>query len=169
MEQAAMTNEFVECWGAGNQGCNEPMQDRECRYSKVELIENTPARAVVHWRYALSDPHYNIYRNEWVDEYYVLYPDGVGVRQVNLWPNSNTRHEMFKVLLAKPPMVHTEQMYDDLFATLTNLKGESQSNKEFTGNKKFYKEFLATDTDFIARVHFKDRMHPFTVFSFRDD
>ena len=169
MEQAAMTNEFIECWGAGNQGCNEPMQDRECRYSTVELIENSPARAVVHWRYALSDPHYNIYRNEWVDEYYVLYPDGVGVRQVNLWPNSDTRHEMFEVLLAKPPMVHTEQMYDDLFATLTSLKGESHSNTEFTGNKKFYKEFLASDNDFIVEVHFKDRMHPFTVFSFRED
>lgn len=168
MDQAAMTNEFIECWGAGNQGCNEPMQDRECRYSNVELLENSPARVVVHWRYALSDPHYNIYRNEWVDEYYTMYPDGVGVRQVNLWPNSNTRHEMLEVLLAKPPMVHTQQMYDDLFATLSNLKGESHSNKEFTGNKKLYKEFLDSDNDFIIEVHFKDRMHPFTVFSFRD-
>jgi len=168
MDQAAMTNEFIECWGAGNQGCNEPMQDRECRYSRVQLLEKSPARAVVHWRYALSDPHYNIYRNEWVDEYYTMYPDGVGVRQVNLWPNSNTRHEMLEVLLAKPPMVHTQQMYDDLFATLTNLKGESHSNKEFTGHKKLYNEFLASDNDFIIEVHFKDRMHPFTVFSFRD-
>lgn len=169
MDQAAMTNEFIECWGAGNQGCNEPMQDRECRYSRVELLENSPVRAVVFWRYALSDPHYNIYRNEWVDEYYVLYADGVGVRQVNLWPNSDTRHEMFEVLLVKPPMVHTDQMVDPLFATLTGLKGKSYSNKEFTGNKKLYKKILAGDTDFIAEVHFKDRLHPFTVFSFREN
>lgn len=169
IEQAAMTNEFVECWGGGNQGCNEPMQDRECRYSSVELLENSPARVVVHWRYALSDPHYNIYRNEWVDEYYTLYPDGVGAREVNLWPNSNTRHEMFEVLLIKPPMVHTEQMYDDAFATLTNLKGESYSNKEFTDNKQLYKNHLASDDDFIIKVHFRDRMNPFAVFSFRDE
>ncbi len=168
VEQAAMTNEFVECWGGGNQGCNEPMQDRECRYSRVTLVENTPARVVVHWRYALSDPHYRIYRNEWVDEYYTMYPDGVGAREINLWPNSSTRHETFEVLLIKPPMVHTEQMYDDVFATISNLKGDTRSNKEFTGNKKLYREFLAADTDFIAEVHFRDRQHPFTVWSFRE-
>lgn len=169
IDQAAMTNEFIECWGAGNQGCNEPMQDRECRYSNVELLENTPARVVVHWRYALSDPHYRIYRNEWVDEYYAFYPDGVGVRQVNLWPNSNTRHEMLEVLLAKPPCVHTEQLYDKEFATLANLNGKEYSNKAFCQDKKLYKNFLKSGKDFIIEIHFKDRLHPFTVFSFRND
>ena len=169
IDQAVMTNEFIECWGAGNQGCNEPMQDRECRYITVDVVEKSPARAVVHWRYALSDPHYRIYRNEWVDEYYVMYPDGVGIRQVNLWPNSNTRHEMFEVLLAKPPCVHTEQLYEKEFATLSNLNGQGYSNKYFYNNKKFYYQFLEQSDDFIIEVHFKDRLHPFTVFSFRPD
>ena len=168
-DQAAYTNEFVECWGAGNQGCNEPMQDRERRYSRVELLESSPARAVVHWRYALSDPHYRIYRNEWVDEYYVLYPDGVGVRQVNLWPNSSTRHEMYEALLAKPPGVQTEQLFEEAFATLSTLGGESRSNKEFNANKDLYKSFLGKADDFIIEIHFKDRLHPFTAFSFRPD
>ncbi|MBN2093268.1 hypothetical protein JW964_26830 [candidate division KSB1 bacterium] len=169
VDQAAMTNEFIECWGGGNQGCCEPMQDRECRYSQVELLENSPVRAVVHWRYALSDPHYKIYRNEWVDEYYTLYPDGAGIRQVNLWPNSNTRHEMFEVLLAKPPGVQTEQLFEEKFATLSNLNGEGYSNKKFYESKKFYTEFLEKANDFVIEIHFKERMHPFTVFSLRDE
>lgn len=169
IEQAAMTNEFVEIWGAGNQGCSEPMQDRECRYSRVKLVENSPARVRVHWRYALSDPHYRIYRNEWVDEDYILYPDGVGIREVNLWPNSDTRHEMFEALLAKPPGVHTEQLFDNTFASLSNLEGEGYSNKYFYENKDLYEEFLNKSNDFIVEIHFKDRMHPFTVFSLRDD
>jgi hypothetical protein len=123
----------------------------------------------VHWRYALSDPHHRIYQNEWVDEYYVLYPDGVGIRQVNLWPNSSTRHEMFEALLAKPPAVQTEQLFEEKFATLATLEGEGYSNKYFYKNKKFYKEFLQTSNDFIVQIHFKDRMHPFTVFSLREN
>jgi len=169
VEQAAMTNEFIECWGGGNQGCCEPMQDRECRYSRVELLESSPARAVVHWRYALSDPHYKIYFNEWVDEYYTLYPDGVGVRQVNLWPNSNSRHEMFEALLAKPPGVQTEQLFDEKFATLSNLDGEGYSNKYFNEHRAHHQEFIKKSKDLIVEIHFKDRLHPFTAFSMRPD
>lgn len=168
-DQAAMTNEFIECWGGGNQGCNEPMQDRECRYSSTRIVENSPARVVVHWRYALSDPHYKIYNNEWVDEYYTLYPDGVGIREVNLWPNSNTRHEMMEVILVRPPGIQTMQLYDKEFATLSTLDGRSHSNMEFKENNKMYKDFLKSADDFIIEVHFKNRMHPFTVFSFRDE
>lgn len=168
IEQAAMSNEFVECWGDGHQGCCEPMQDRACRYSKVEVIENSSARVVVHWRYALSDAHYNIYKNEWVDEFYTIYADGVGVREINLWPNSSTRHEMFEVLLVKPPGVTTKQIFDKKFATMTNLRGEEYSNGYLSNHGDFYQEFIEKFREFIIEVHFKDRMHPFTVFSLRD-
>jgi len=169
VDQAAMTNEFVENWGGGNQGCCEPMQDRENRYINVEILESSPARVVVHWRYALSDPHYQIYFNEWVDEYYTFYPDGVGIRQVDLWPNVSTRHESFEVLLAKPPGVQTVQLFDEKFATLTNLKGKGYSNKYLNKNRDFHRDFVAKYKEFIVEVHFKDRMHPFTVFSLRED
>ncbi len=169
VEQVAMTNEFVEAWGGGNQGCNEPMQDRETRYIEVELLENSPARVKVHWRYALTDPHYNIYFNEWVDEYYYFYPDGIGGRQVNLWPNSSTKHESFEVLLAKPPGVQTKQLFDEAFATLTNLKGEGYSNKYLNKHRDFHRDFIAEHKEFVVEVHFKERLHPFTVFALRDN
>lgn len=169
VDQAAMTNEFVENWGGGNQGCCEPMQDRENRYITAQIVEQSPARVVVHWRYALSDPHYQIYFNEWVDEYYTFYPDGVGIREVNLWANVSTRHETFEVLLAKPPGVQTEQLFDEKFATLTNLKGKGYSNKYLNKNRDFHRDFVAKHKEFIVEVHYKDRMHPFTVFSLRDD
>ncbi len=133
------------------------------------MLENSPARVKVHWRYALSDPHYNIYFNEWVDEYYYLYPDGVGGRQINLWPNSSTRHESFEVLLAKPPGVQTKQLFDQEFATLTNLKGEGYSNKYLNKNRDFHRNFIAEHKEFVVEVHFKERLHPFTVFALRDE
>ncbi|MBM3482846.1 MAG: LamG domain-containing protein [Alphaproteobacteria bacterium] len=75
---------------SGNpEGCVEHMQDIHTKYSSVRIIESTPARVVVHWRYAPVSGHDNNWiANErsgfewWVDEYYTFMPDGTGVRKV---------------------------------------------------------------------------------------
>jgi hypothetical protein len=75
----------------GAQSCCEHMSDYQGRHSHVRLIENTDARVVVHWRYASVDvlyKHPNTCINEdgwgvWTDEYLIIYPDGVGVRNVD--------------------------------------------------------------------------------------
>jgi len=71
----------------GENGCIEHMSDKQARYSHVRVLENTPARIVVHWRYALTDVLYNIGETDpitnwgdWADEYYTIYPDGIAVR-----------------------------------------------------------------------------------------
>ncbi len=73
-------------------GCAEHMSDKQCRYSHVRLIENNTARVIVHWRY---NPCYITYGQanvdevtgwgDWVDEYFVIYPDVVAVRHQKLW------------------------------------------------------------------------------------
>jgi len=89
-----MTDQSLETWNTGKndtEGCFEHMQDRHCRFSHVRIIENTAARAVVHWRYAPVSSHDNTWRPDektgwevWVDEYYYVYPDGAGIRKV-IW------------------------------------------------------------------------------------
>jgi hypothetical protein len=91
-----MADQSVETWNSGKddtEGCFEHMQDRHCRFSHVRIIENTAARAVVHWRYALVSSHDNVWRPDektgweaWADEYYYVYPDGSGLRKVS-WNN----------------------------------------------------------------------------------
>lgn len=86
------TNEFVERrgWHSPNtEGCVEPMSDKQCRYSHVRIIENSEARVVIHWRYAPVDVHYEhpfiddrTGWFDWVDEYYVIYPDASGIRRI---------------------------------------------------------------------------------------
>jgi hypothetical protein len=67
----------------GPHGCAEHMADKRGRFNHVRLIENTDARVVVHWRYASIDVGYVFGRTGvWADEYYTIYPDGVGVRWV---------------------------------------------------------------------------------------
>jgi hypothetical protein len=83
-------NEFCETWG-DVKGCGEPMSDKQTRYSNVRVIESSPARCVVHWRYALADVFYDIARTDpatgwgdWADEVYTIYPDGTAVRDITL-------------------------------------------------------------------------------------
>ncbi len=78
-----MADQSVETGGTGK-GCCEHMSDKQCRFSHVRLIENTDARVVVHWRYASVDVLCQ-FPNEkcWTDEYFTIYPDGLGVRKVN--------------------------------------------------------------------------------------
>ncbi len=64
--------------------CCEMMSDRECRYSHVRVVHNSSARVVIHWRCALADPAYTICRNQWADELFYIYPDGVAVRNVTI-------------------------------------------------------------------------------------
>ena len=88
-----MADQSVETWHSGKddtEGCFEHMQDRHCRFSHVRILENTAARAVVHWRYAPVSSHDNTWRPDektgweaWVDEYYYVYPDGSGLRKVS--------------------------------------------------------------------------------------
>jgi hypothetical protein len=65
----------------------EHMSDKQGRYSHVRLIENTDARVVIHWRYSANDVLYSFIKEYgdagvWVDEYMIIYPDGVGIRKV---------------------------------------------------------------------------------------
>ena len=76
----------------GAQSCCEHMSDYQARHSHVRIIENTDARVIIHWRYASVDvlyKHPNVCRNPgdwgvWTDEYLTIYPDGVGVRAVDV-------------------------------------------------------------------------------------
>jgi Concanavalin A-like lectin/glucanases superfamily len=84
-----MTDQSGEHFGTGE--CFEAMGDKQTRYSHVRILENTPARAVIHWRYALASISHKIIHEtdtdagDWMDEYWTVWPDGVVVRKQVLW------------------------------------------------------------------------------------
>ncbi len=79
----------------------EPMSDKGCLDSHVRIIENTPARVVVHWRYQLANPehHWANYDDAsgWgdiADWYYYIYPDGVAAKRMRCYTSEpNVWHE----------------------------------------------------------------------------
>ncbi|MEM7298608.1 MAG: LamG domain-containing protein [Bacteroidota bacterium] len=84
----------------GDLGCMEHMSDKQNRYSHIRLIENTAARIVVHWRYALTDVSYKIANTnprtnwgDWADEYYYVYPDGYAVRLFKIHAEDRSEEE----------------------------------------------------------------------------
>ena len=112
-----MTDQSVEAWEHGDEdreGCFEHMQDRHCRFSHVRIIENTDARVVVHWRYALVSAHNTTWRPDpktgwecWIDEYYTIYPDASGIRRVS-WKKGSLGHpRQFQESL---PLLHPGQV-----------------------------------------------------------
>ncbi|HVZ96707.1 MAG TPA: LamG domain-containing protein [Chitinophagaceae bacterium] len=89
------TNEFDETgFTKTAPGDCEPMSDKGCWDSHVRVIENTPARVVVNWRYRQADPshHWANYDStsglgDISDWDYYIYPDGVACK-VMRWYSS---------------------------------------------------------------------------------
>lgn len=162
--------EFIECWGYGNMGCSEPMQDKENRFSRVRIVESSAARVVVHWRYALTDPNYRIFRDEWVDEYYTFYPDAVGVRQVDLWANSDVRHEFIQPQYVMSPGVLPAQVFERQPCRVFNLAGDEVfDDLDVPADKKPVKLDCDKWPEGVMRIKLKDRSHPFYTWVRRED
>lgn len=112
-------------------GCVEHMSDKQARYSHVRLIESSPARVVVHWRYALTDVLYNIGEQDpitgwgdWADEYYTIYPDGWAVRHILLHA-PRKRYSMSAPQVLNNPGERLEDNMSADAVTLANLDGAS--------------------------------------------
>jgi Concanavalin A-like lectin/glucanases superfamily len=132
------TDEFMEVYGnprcPDGEDC-EPMSDKQERYSHVRILENTPARAVIHWRYALSEVEkYDIADSatirdwgDWADEYWTVYPDGIAVRKSVLWSKAAGRDktEFQESIILIPPGETPEDNLNFNALTFANLKGES--------------------------------------------
>lgn len=130
------TNEFMETYGKGCPGAGdcEPMSDKQSRYSHVSILSSNDARAIVHWRYALSearnyeganaDPRTGWF--EWGDEYWTVYPDGVAVRkQVLHTPALDRTHEWQESIIIHGPGQRPEDNIEPDALTLENLAGET--------------------------------------------
>ena len=103
-------------------GCAEHMADKQNRFSHVRILENTPARVVVHWRYASANIMYQFQdRRTWTDEYHYIYPDGMAVRHVNY---HDRRTGWQDVQFFSQPGTVQEDNIDLQALTVANLAGD---------------------------------------------
>ncbi len=133
-EQSVETWEPPGC--TGGEDC-EPMSDKQSRYSRVSILESSPARAVVHWRYALAEtrkyqgavPDPNTGWFDWVDEYWTVYPDGVAIRKQILWGTDldRTPYEWQETIVINGPGQRPEDDIQPDALTLENMQGETHT------------------------------------------
>jgi hypothetical protein len=105
-------------------GCSEHMADKQIRHSFARIIENTPARVVVHWRYPCVDvSYYCANRMNWSDEYHTIYPDGTGIRKV-IWNKKYDQPGFQDIQFFTNPGETALDVMDIQAMTLANLKGD---------------------------------------------
>lgn len=105
--------------------CVEPLMDKDLRFGRVEIVESTPARVLVRWRYQSTDLHYQVWGDSAVEDY-CFYPDGFGTRVVTLTSDPKAEYELAEFILltpqdAYPFAVLPEDPVDALF-----LDGQAQ-------------------------------------------
>lgn len=113
--------------------CYEHMSDMLCRYSRIRLIANTPARVIVHWRNASVDIQYqwpsmdDLGRGIWTDEYWCIYPDGTSIRHQQTYNAKQTPViEMNQNEILHHPGQMMENVIMDEAVIVGNEKGELQ-------------------------------------------
>ncbi|OVE74752.1 hypothetical protein BVX97_06515 [bacterium E08(2017)] len=165
------TNEFVERRGShspNTEGCVEPMSDKQCRFSHVRIIENTDARVVVHWRYAPVDVHYNhpfIHPetgwSDWVDEYYTIYPDSIGVRKITA---HTTRPDMFmewhEAIVINQPGTRPEDNIELGAVSVANMKGKSRTYVWNENGSPLFDDPIDAN---IMKINLKAKHKPFAI------
>lgn len=169
------TDEFMETWGKvpcpGGEDC-EPMSDKQNRYSHVRILENTDARAVVHWRYGLcevasytcANPDPNTDWTDWADEYFTIYPDGVAVRKQVLWTsNLKDGHEFQETIVINGPGMRPEDNIQPDALTIGNMKGETAVYS--WGNNTPAWKMEKPENPNIQVVNLKSNWKPFQIVS----
>lgn len=184
------TNEWIETIDPENcESFCEPVMDRQGRYSRTRIIENTDARVVIHWRFALSDHKYRLAHmdesgwSDWGDEIYTVYPDGVHVRLASVyspvapksqpwWPNEDeqVRHEFQESIVLCPPGGPPTDYIEVDAVTVINMEGKSRTFS--------YEPYPATRSGYNARnpdafgrfstanmqvINLKSQYKPFTI------
>lgn len=167
----------------GSDGCIEHMLDPRCRFSHVRIIENTPARAVVHWRYCPVAANGNHSRvnpvsgwEDWVDEYYTFYPDQVGLRKVVFHSDGEPSLHPDAIIPFCQPGQRPEDVIELDAMTLANLNGkqhtyswDKQSPKIRTAGRWERGSYIHFGEGFgeipnIIMINLKSKYKPFQIF-----
>ncbi|MDR0845394.1 MAG: LamG domain-containing protein [Tannerella sp.] len=165
-----MTDQSLENWGSGE--CYEVMGDKQCRYSHVRIIESTPARVVIHWRYALAGIHHQImYEDDtgwgdWADEYWTIYPDGVGIRKQILHSghfkkDGGNGYQFQETILFNQPGTKPQDNLNPDAISFSDMEGHIAT---YSWEKGAPAKFTEPVHHPIQRINIKAEYKPFSIF-----
>lgn len=164
-------NEFNETWStSGGVSSQEPMSEKKNMINHVRIVEHSPARVIVHWRYPLKDTKY-IFANynpdtgwgDWSDWYFTIYPDGTAFKRMRLWTDGNRNHEWHESMVITGPGQHPQTVVDPVgVLTLADSAGETDVYHWTKGPP----DDPDYDNKKIHVINFMSDWDPFTVGNF---
>lgn len=164
------SNEFNETWStSGGEGCQEPMSDKQVYYNHVRIIENTPARVVVHYRFPLVDV--NKYKANFdsdtgwydvADWYYFIYPDGVAAKAEQLWTSGDRIHEWQESMAIFGPDQHPHNLIER-DSTFTMVRVSDGAYKTYDWNPLPPDGIDLPERANIHHVNYKGDYDPVTI------
>ncbi|MHC4529007.1 MAG: hypothetical protein ACYS29_14115, partial [Planctomycetota bacterium] len=162
-------NEFCERRGddAGLDSLCEPMQDHDSRHSNVRVLQSTPARVIVHWRYhpsTLENKIPFVDETGWgdtVDEYHYVYPDETAVRDTTLYTSRpNVFNEWHEAIPTMGPGQIPEDCLEMKALMMANASGDV---REFDFEKGFPEDDEFEHGYNIILIGMKGKSKPFAV------
>ena len=75
--------------------------DKELRYGRVRIVESTPARVHIRWKYQPCDFNYKVWGDSPVEDYY-FYPDGFGTRVLTLQSDLGAEYVLSQFISLTP-------------------------------------------------------------------
>jgi hypothetical protein len=106
--------------------CVEPLMDKELRYGRVEIVESTPARVHVRWRYQSTDLNYKVWGDQSVEDYY-FYPDGFGTRVLSLTADAAHDYELSEFIILTPQGAYPFDVLPEKLVDAIGLDGRKWS------------------------------------------
>jgi hypothetical protein len=167
-------NQFNESWDPGG-SWGEPMSDKKSNISHVRLIENTPARKVIHWRYAqiqINGTQQNLDSmtgwSDWSDWYYYIYPDGVACKRMVHWSSDDPEsHEWQESIGVMGPGQTPESISDVYNHTVTLANFETSKSYDWSEESPVVLEADWETTPLqIQQINYKSDYKPFTIANF---
>jgi hypothetical protein len=158
------SNEFNENWW---KGCCEPMSDKKMVFGRVHILEQSPARVVLKWRYPLSTVGYEISYEDaetgwgnWSTWYMTIYPDGSIVKRMRIYMAESRRHEWQESMAIMGPEQRPEAVIDTTPA-LTVATGDG-TIRRYSWIGKPPERVDYTDT-ILHIVNMKARFDPYSI------
>ena len=147
----------------------EHMNDKHDMHSHVTIVENTPARVVLHWRYGLVDVIGRFSNvdpltgwGDWADEYFYIYPDGTAVRFGTI--HGTASHYSFtEPTILLEPGKKAEDYVSLQAATIANDQGETRTYSWADSSPPFPFTDQPKGAN-IAVVNLKSTYKPFYIF-----
>jgi len=158
------SNEFNENWW---KGCCEPMSDKKMVFGRVHVLEQSPARVVLKWRYPLSTVGYEISYEDaetgwgnWSTWYMTIYPDGSIVKRMRIYMAESRRHEWQESMAIMGPEQRPEAVIDTTPALTVATHDGTIRRYSWIGKPPERVDY--TDT-ILHIVNMKARFDPYSI------